>query len=468
MTVLRNNHLEQLGAKGIFDTGIITIMTEEDRIMKKTIIAAMMAAITVGAVAGGAATFSASQEDTQLQISNGSEAQETIPDSEATQDTSGEDLQTAGNSEDAEQSVTEVAASLPSGNIARCELADTDGTDTIADIAENVMPAMVSITNTSVQEVQDWFRGGSFQYESKSAGTGVIMGENDSELLIVSNNHVVEGANKLAVTFINETSVEGTVKGTDDKNDLAIVSVNLEDIDDETLSLIRVANAADSDEIRVGEQVVAIGNALGYGQSVTTGIVSALGREVMVRDTYGISDYEELIQTDAAINAGNSGGALLNMKGEVIGINSVKASANGVEGMGYAIPTAKALPIIQNLMNREQREKVSEEDAAYIGITGENVDASVSQLYGLPIGIYLSEVSENSPASDAGMTKGMVMTAFDGISVETMSDLQDLLQYYAAGETVTVTVQKADDNGGVVESELSLTLGRRSDYIKLN
>ena len=294
------------------------------------------------------------------------------------------------------------------------------------------------------------------------------MGENDSELLIVSNNHVVEGANKLAVTFINETSVEGTVKGTDDKNDLAIVSVNLEDIDDETLSLIRVANAADSDEIRVGEQVVAIGNALGYGQSVTTGIVSALGREVMVRDTYGISDYEELIQTDAAINAGNSGGALLNMKGEVIGINSVKASANGVEGMGYAIPTAKALPIIQNLMNREQREKVSEEDAAYIGITGENVDASVSQLYGLPIGIYLSEVSENSPASDAGMTKGMVMTAFDGISVETMSDLQDLLQYYAAGETVTVTVQKADDNGEVVESELSLTLGRRSDYIKLN
>ena len=294
------------------------------------------------------------------------------------------------------------------------------------------------------------------------------MGENDSELLIVSNNHVVEGANKLAVTFINETSVEGTVKGTDDKNDLAVVSVNLADIDDETMSQIRIANVADSDEIRVGEQVVAIGNALGYGQSVTTGIVSALGREVMVRDTYGISDYEELIQTDAAINAGNSGGALLNMKGEVIGINSVKASANGVEGMGYAIPTAKALPIIQNLMNREQREKVSEEDAAYIGITGENVDASVSQLYGLPIGIYLSEVSENSPASDAGMTKGMVMTAFDGISVETMSDLQDLLQYYAAGETVTVTVQKADDNGGVVESELSLTLGRRSDYIKLN
>ena len=313
-----------------------------------------------------------------------------------------------------------------------------------------------------------WFRGGSFQYESKSAGTGVIMGENDSELLIVSNNHVVEGANKLAVTFINETSVEGTVKGTDDKNDLAVVSVNLADIDDETMSQIRIANVADSDEARVGEQVVAIGNALGYGQSVTTGIVSALGREVMVRDTYGISDYEELIQTDAAINAGNSGGALLNMKGEVIGINSVKASANGVEGMGYAIPTAKALPIIQNLMNREKRDKVSEEDAAYIGITGENVDASVSQLYGLPIGIYLSEVSEDSPASDAGMTKGMVMTAFDGISVETMSDLQDLLQYYAAGETVTVTVQKADDNGEVVESELSLTLGRRSDYIKLN
>ena len=294
------------------------------------------------------------------------------------------------------------------------------------------------------------------------------MGEKDSELLIVTNNHVVDGADKLAVTFINDTSVEGTVKGTAGNDDLAVVAVKLDDIDSDTRSQIRIAVAADSEDVRVGEQVVAIGNALGYGQSVTTGIVSALGREVNVRDAAGISSYEELIQTDAAINAGNSGGALLNMKGEVIGINSVKASRSGVEGMGYAIPTGKALPIVRNLMNRDMREKVSEEDMAYVGITGENVDASVSQLYGLPIGVYLSEVSKDSPAEEAGLTKGMVLTAFDGQTIETMEDLQELLAYYAAGETVTVTVQKADEAGKIQEQDLTLTLGRRADFFQTN
>ena len=429
--------------------------------MRKSLIAAMLAAITIGAVAGGVA-ISASQEDTKLQIAAG----ETVPDSEAGQDVSAEDRQ-----EDASadvQSVTEVAASLPSGSIARTELVENAGGDTIADIVENVMPAMVSITNTSVQEVMDWFRGGSMQYESRSAGTGVIMGENETELLIVTNNHVVDGADKIAVTFIDEESVEGIVKGTAENDDLAIVSVKLEDIDGDTLSKIRIASAADSGDIRVGEQVVAIGNALGYGQSVTTGIISALGRQVRVRDGYGTSSYEELIQTDAAINAGNSGGALLNMKGEVIGFNSVKASANGVEGMGYAIPTAKALPIIQNLMNRENRDKVSEEDAAYLGITGETVDVSVSQLYGLPLGVYLSEVTEGSPAQEVGMKVGMIITAFEGQTVETMADLQDILSYYPAGETVTITVQKADDSGTIQEQDLEVTLGRRTDYIHTN
>ncbi len=441
-------------------------------IMKKSIIAGMMAAITIGAAAGGIATFSAAQEDAQLQLSEGRESGETIPDSEVNEngEAAGEeakaDTEPAGGNE--AQSITEVAAALPKGKIEKCDLSDIANGDTLADIAERVMPAMVSITNTSVQEVQDWFRGGRMQYESRSAGTGVIMGEKDDELLIVSNNHVVDGANKLAVTFINEASVEGTVKGTDENNDLAVVSVKLSDIDEDTLNRIRIANAADSEGMRVGEQVVAIGNALGYGQSVTTGIVSALGREVSVRDTFGISEYEELIQTDAAINAGNSGGALLNMKGEVIGINSVKASANGVEGMGYAIPTAKALPIIQNLMNRTEREKVSEEDAAYLGITGETVDASVSQLYGLPIGIYLSEVSQDSPAEKAGLTKGMILTGFDGMKITTMADLQEMLPYYAAGEDVTVTVQSADENGEMQEQDLTITLGRRSDYIRTN
>lgn len=425
--------------------------------MKKAVLAAMLASVTIGAAAGGIATFSAAQEDTQLQVTDDGTAGENLQAEE----------ENSGMEEDA-QSFTKAAVSLPTGSIEKTKLADAENGDTIADIAENVMPAMVSITNTSVQEVRDWFLGGNMQYESQSAGTGVIMGANDTELLIVTNNHVVNDADQLAVTFINETSVEGTVKGTDEDNDLAVVSVKIEDIDEDTLEQIRSANVADSEEIRVGEQVVAIGNALGYGQSVTTGIVSALGREVKVRDNYGISSYEKLIQTDAAINAGNSGGALLNMKGEVIGINSVKASSSGVEGMGYAIPTEKALPIIQNLMNRETREKVSEEDAAYLGITGDNVDASVSQLYGLPIGVYLSDVTPDSPAEKAGMKKGMIMTGFDGQKIETMNDLQELLAYYAAGETVTVTVQSADESGEIQEQDLTMTLGRRSDYIQTN
>ena len=438
--------------------------------MKKSIVAIMAAALTIGAVGGGIASFSASQNDTKLQIAG--ESEETVPQKAEGQKADGEvrqDQEDNGSSSDeAVQSVTGVAASLPTGDIARTETVNTDSTSVIADIAGNVMPAMVSITNTSVQEVMDWFRGGSMQYESKSAGTGVIMGENDDELLIVTNQHVVDGANKLAVTFINETSVEGTVKGMDDDNDLAVVAVDLDEIDADTLGRIRIANAADSNEIRVGEQVVAIGNALGYGQSVTYGIVSALGREVAVRDSFGVSKYEELIQTDAAINAGNSGGALLNMSGQVIGINSVKASANGVEGMGYAIPTAKALPIIQRLMNREAADTVSEEDMPYLGIVGENVDADVAQLYHLPVGIYLREVTEDSPAEEAGMKEGMIMVALNDEKIETVEDLQNLLQYYKAGETVNFTVQKADESGNVEEQVLLLTLGRRADYITTN
>ncbi len=414
--------------------------------MKKAMIAAVMTAVTIGAAFGGYATYTSAQEESQLQISE----------------------EAAAKSDGSESAGETEAAELPSGKIKKTELTDTESNTMIADVAQNVMPAMVAITNTSLQEVRDWFVGGSMQYESQSAGTGVIMGENEDELLIVSNNHVVDGADKLAVTFINDVSVEGTVKGTDANDDLAVISVKLADIDEDTMDRIRVAVAANSEDVRVGEQVVAIGNALGYGQSVTTGIVSALGREVNVRDNFGVSNYNQLIQTDAAINAGNSGGALLNIRGEVIGINSVKASRSGVEGMGYAIPTEKALPIIQNLMNRETREKVSDEDAAFLGITGENVDASVSQLYGLPIGVYVSEVSADSPAQEAGIIRGMVITKFEGQTIETMADLQELLSYYAAGETVTVTTQKADEAGQIQEQDISLTLGRKSDYYQMN
>jgi serine protease Do len=356
---------------------------------------------------------------------------------------------------------------------------DTDKDLSVEEIAELDMPSLVAITNTSVTELQDFYGSYGFfmggmgngrgqSYESVSKGTGVIIGETDDAILIATNQHVIADANTLSVAFVDETAADAVVLGESADTDLAVISVSKDSLSEDTLNAIRVVSIGSSDALKIGEQVVAIGNALGYGHSVTTGIVSALGREVAVRDTYGYSEYEELIQTDAAINAGNSGGALLNMNGEVIGINSIKASANGVEGMGYAIPTAKALPIIQRLMNRETSEKVSEDDMPYIGITGENVDESVSQLYGLPVGIYLSEVSEDSPADEAGLRKGMIMTAFDGENIKTMADLQKMLEYYAAGETVTVTVQKADENGEIQEQEISLTLGRRADYIRMN
>lgn len=291
------------------------------------------------------------------------------------------------------------------------------------------------------------------------------MGENDDELLIVTNNHVVADSDELTVSFIDEKSVSAQVKGTDASNDLAVVAVKLKDIPDETLKKIRVANVGDSDDVKVGEQVVAIGNALNYGQSVTTGIVSALNRDITVTDGSTQVNYEDLIQTDAAINPGNSGGALLNMSGEVIGINSAKAGENGVEGMGYAIPTSKALPIIEKLMNKTTRSKVDEKDAAYIGITGEEVTSDVQQLYGMPAGIYIASVGDNTPASDAGLTRGMIITKFDDTSVSSMSDLTDLLQYYKGGEKVTITVAQQGEGGKYKESDISLKLGLRSKYV---
>lgn len=429
--------------------------------MRKAIIAGVLAAVTIGAAAGGMASFSASQDDAQLQISDEVKNEESA------------DSGTADAAEDAqaqESQAQEAETDFPSGGINRADLVDiTDQAvmnSGVAEVAENVMPAMVSITNTSVQEVMDWFRGGNFQYESKSLGTGVIMGENDEELLIVTNNHVVEGASVLTVSFIDEESVEAVVKGTDAADDLAVVAVKLEDIPEETMSQIRIANVADSEDVRVGEQVVAIGNALGYGQSVTTGIVSALGRTITVADESGYNDYTDLIQTDAAINHGNSGGALLNMKGEVIGINSVKAGSNGVEGMGYAISTTKAIPIIRDLMNKKTRELVSEDQLPYLGIVGQDVTSNVAQVYGIPEGVYITELSQNGPAQEAGITSGMIITGFDGDKIRSMSDLQDLLPYYAGGETVSITLAVQNDSGEYEEKDFSVTLGLRSDYVQ--
>ncbi|MBQ6568684.1 MAG: trypsin-like peptidase domain-containing protein [Clostridia bacterium] len=329
----------------------------------------------------------------------------------------------------------------------------------VSDIAESMMPAMVSITNISVQEVQSYFgmfgMGQSRTQQSQSTGTGIIIGENDSELLIVTNNHVIEDATTLSVCFADNEVCEATVTGTDPDNDLAVISVKLSDIKDETAKVIKKAKIGDSDALKVGQQVVAIGNALGYGQSVTTGIISALNRQIDTSDA-------TMIQTDAAINPGNSGGALLNMNGEVIGINSAKFSSTEVEGMGYAISMTTATPVIEDLVSRTTREKVPDENASYLGIDGQDITSDISSAYGIPQGIYVTSVGADSPAGQAGITAKSIITHFDGIRVTSLSNLENRLQYYAAGETVEITVQVLKGNQ-YAEKTVAVTLGRASE-----
>ncbi|MCC8046504.1 MAG: trypsin-like peptidase domain-containing protein [Clostridiales bacterium] len=348
----------------------------------------------------------------------------------------------------------------------------SSATLTVAEVAAKALPSVVTITNTSVTELENYYGGyygyfygygydddSTMTYESVSVGSGIIIGENDTELLVLTNYHVVEDATELSVGFINEEAAEAVVKGTDASIDIAVVAVQLEDISDETMSEITIAEIGDSDSLQLGEQVVAIGNALGYGQSVTTGIVSALNRTIEL-DTYTA----EMIQTDAAINAGNSGGPLLDMNGRVIGINSAKAADTGVEGMGYAIPISDVVSIIEDLMNKQTRtETVSEEESAYIGITGQEVSSEMSSVYGIPEGIYITEVAEDSPAAEAGLQAGYIITKFDSTSVSSMTDLKSLLAYYAGGETVSIVVSY-QSNGTYVEETIELTLGLLSDY----
>ena len=327
-------------------------------------------------------------------------------------------------------------------------------TSDVSDIVENTLPSIVSITNMSVQEVQNFF-GGISQQESESAGSGIIISQNDSELLVVTNNHVVEGSDTLTVTFNDGNSVEAQIKGTDSARDLAVVAVPLDKISDDTMNAIKVATLGDSDSLKVGELAIAIGNALGYGQSVTTGIVSATGRTIDGFDG-------EYIQTDAAINPGNSGGALLNANGEVIGINSAKINSSAVEGMGFAIPISDASDVIQNLMNKETRSKVSDEERGYLGIKGYDVSEEGAQMYNMPTGVYVKEVMSGGGAEKAGLTKGSIITGFEGSSISSMSSLQEQLQYYKAGEEVTLTVQIPDKNGEYTEKDIKVTLGKNS------
>lgn len=331
----------------------------------------------------------------------------------------------------------------------------SSGTANVTEVAKNAMPSIVSITNMSVQEVQNFF-GGTQKQKSESAGSGIIVGQNDSELLIVTNNHVVEGSSTLTVTFIDEESVEADIKGTDSDKDLAVVAVPLSKIKDSTMNKIAVATLGDSDKTQVGDQVIAIGNALGYGQSVTTGIVSAKERTM---DSYD----GKLLQTDAAINPGNSGGALLNANGEVIGINSAKIATETVEGIGYAIPVSDVSDLITNLMNQKTKTKVAESERGYIGIKGVDVTSDSAQMYNMPTGVYVSEVISGGGAEKAGITKGAVITGIEGTTVDGMDALQEQLQYYKAGEKVKITVQTQSKNGEYEKKDVEVTLGKQSE-----
>lgn len=362
-------------------------------------------------------------------------------------------------------------------NAAGAAQTDASGTGTVAGVAEAAMPSVVAITSVSIQEIPSFFGiygfGGTQQYSSEGSGSGIIVGENDEELLIATNNHVVDGADTLSVCFIGddvanaeeeteelagssdeiniEDAVSATVKGTDKANDLAVVAVQKADIPEDTMSQIKIAQMGSSDELKVGEQVVAIGNALGYGQSVTSGWVSALNRSIETED--GTSS--GLIQTDAAINPGNSGGALLNMNGELIGINSAKYADSAVEGMGYAIPISTAQPILEKLMSRD---KLEGSQAGYLGVGILDLSSQAIRMYNVPSGALVSYVEEGAAASNAGIQARDIIVEFDGQAVSGKEDLSEKLQYYAAGETVDIVVARAE-NGQYVEKDLQVTLG---------
>ena len=336
-------------------------------------------------------------------------------------------------------------------------------TSDVSSVVENVMPSIVSITNMSVQEVQNYF-GGTSKQESESAGTGIIISQNDSELLVVTNNHVVAGSDTLTVTFADGNSVEANIKGTDSEYDVAVVAVPLDSISEDTKKAISVATLGDSTELKVGEPAIAIGNALGYGQSVTTGVISALNRSVSETDqTTGETTESsvKLIQTDAAINPGNSGGALVNASGEVIGINSSKLVGDSVEGVGYAIPISDVSDLIENLMNQETKTKVAEADQGAIEIKGMSVSTEYSQQLNMPEGVYVSEVTKGGGAEKAGMTRGCIITGINGTTVSSMDDLQEQLQYYAKGDEVELTIQVPQSNGEYQEQSVNVTLGAK-------
>lgn len=387
------------------------------------------AAVLFGAVSGGVMTgvnIAGNYFISDAAAAEGTQASTTIP--SVTTGASGQD----GSSVTTVSTVTDVSA-----------------------IAEAAMPSIVAITDTMTVQQRDFF-GMPQTYQAQSSGSGIIVGQNDTELLIATNNHVVDGATDLTVTFSDSNDVSAAVKGTDSATDLAIIAVQLSDIPSDTMSKIKVATMGDSDSLKVGQQVIAIGNALGYGQSVTVGYISALDREI--QDENGIT--RTFIQTDAAINPGNSGGALLDLNGNVIGINAAKTASTEVEGMGFAIPSNQAQEILNSLMTKKTRIAVEEDAQGYLGIQGTNIDAQTSQEFGMPVGIYIYKIVEGGAAASSDLKEKDIITKFDGQSVTNMEELKQMLTYYEGGSTVSLTVQSLV-NGAYVEHEVQITLGTK-------
>lgn len=330
----------------------------------------------------------------------------------------------------------------------------TSVTSDVSDVVDRVMPSMVSIMNHYVERVS--YFGQVMEQEQSASGSGIIVGENDTELLIATNYHVIADAQTLTVHFDDDTEVDAVIKGTDSDMDLAVIAVPLSEMSEETKSQIAIAQLGDSDGLKLGEPVIAIGNALGYGQSVTGGWVSALNREIVLED----GSKDTFIQTDAAINPGNSGGALLNMNGEVIGINSNKIGGTAIEGIGYAIPISAAQPILEELMTKVTRMKVSDEESGYLGIVPQSVTSDAAQIYGMPEGVFVYQIEEDTPAASGGMLRGDIITKLDGTRLSTAEELRENLKYYQAGETVNVTVMR-NQNGEYEEVVLQITLGSK-------
>lgn len=417
------------------------------------ILVAVIVGICVGAGVWGAnysgGSSSASSQSAAISGGNSNKAKNDNATVAATSDSD-----TASNTDSDSDSSTEASTS---DGLLNVSTDDKVVTTDVTQVVDEVMPSIVSVYNNYTESAN--YFGQNYEQEVTSEGSGIIVAKTDSELLIVTNNHVVENAEKLSVQFIDETNADASIKGTDSTNDLAVIAVPLDSIDSDTLSQISVATLGSSDNLKVGEPAIAIGNALGIGQSVTTGVISATDRELTTDETTG--ETSTFIQTDAAINEGNSGGALVNIRGEVIGINSNKIGGDTVEGMGFAIPISKAEPIIEELMQQETKTKVDEENQGTIGISGISVTSDVASAYNMPQGVYVAQIISGGGAESSDLQKGDIITGVNGTTVKSMDELQDQLQYYEAGTTVTLTVERNSGNNEYEETTIDVTLGTK-------